>query len=82
LALCSDAEWGPEALGEPQSEAIEQGGLGSVRTDDAANAQFTCRVAGNGEHDIRALDSVKLVEDRSRTIAEPSALLPLLERLP
>ena len=80
LHLSADSEAQP--LGQAQAESIEQGGLGTIGTDDAAQAQLAIWLAGGGQDDVGALDGAEFLKNGPWAVAEAGAALPLLERLP
>ena len=69
-----------QAPGQAQAEALDQSCLGVVRFDHAAQSKVG--TVDYWEHDVHALNSAELLENRSRTVAKPGPLLPALQRLP
>jgi hypothetical protein len=49
------------------AEAIEEDALGLIRCGDAADPYVASR--RGGKHDIRGLDALELLDDRTRAVA-------------
>ncbi len=68
------------ALGQDDTESIEECGLCGVRLGDAAQANLAVR---RGRHDdVVGLNARQLFEDGARRVAEACTLLPHLEAFP
>jgi hypothetical protein len=68
------------ALGQDDSEAIEQRGLSGVRLSKAAQPDLA--VGCCEQDDVVGLDAGEFLEHAARRAAQAGALLPLLQALP
>ena len=68
-----------EALGEFQAEAIEQSGLGLIRTHNTPDLQ--CPAVASGKSHVGAVDPGELLHECGNTASESRSLGPAFQRL-
>ena len=61
---------------------IQKDLLLALRANDAAELKATPGCIGKGQHYVRGVDTLELLQDRSRRMTELCACRPVLQRLP